>query len=174
LQNAFGTAARHEHRKIPLCQRPRAAVATVSKRKEPEGAAPAAAGPPLPPPRLGDHAAYMPEGLLALADVHVKVRGGLALPAHAVTLVQHCRVLARSSELFVGASPERPAALSSPFDEYAEADVAHFLRCVYTAVRLHRGGRARGRRPLAAGGRAAGARARRRGGPGRGAAAPRQ
>jgi hypothetical protein len=39
------------------------------------------------------------------------------LPAHAATLVQHCGTLARLSELFVGASPERPAALSAPFDE---------------------------------------------------------
>jgi hypothetical protein len=102
----------------------------MSKQKEDERA-PAAAG---PPPRLGDHSSYMPEPLLPLADVRVKVKEGSALPAHAMTLVLNCGALARSSELFVGASPARPAALSAPFGEYAEADVARFLKCCYTSA----------------------------------------
>ena len=105
----------------------------MSKRKEPEGA-PAAAGAAPPPPRLGDHSSYMPEPLLVLADVRIKVQGGATLLAHTMTLVLNCGALARSSELFVGASAERPAALSAPFDEYAEADVARFLKCIYTAA----------------------------------------
>ena len=109
----------------------------MSKRKEPElGAAADAAADTAgaPPPRLGDHSAYMPEPMLPLADVRIKVKGGVALPVHASALVLNCGALARSSELFVGASAERPAALSSPFDQYAEADVARFLRCIYTAA----------------------------------------
>jgi hypothetical protein len=47
-----------------------------------------------------------------------------------MTLVLNCGALARSSELFAGASAERPAALSAPFDEYAKADVARFLKCI--------------------------------------------
>ena len=107
----------------------------MSKRKEPEGEhAPAAPGAPPPPPRLGDHSSYMPEPLLPLADVHIKVKEGSTLPAHTLKLAETCGALARSSELFAGASAERPVALSSPFDEYAEADVARFLKCIYTAT----------------------------------------
>jgi hypothetical protein len=109
----------------------------MSKRKEPEGAAPAdaVAGPPTPP-RLGDHSSYMAEPLLPLDYVHIKVAGGRVLPAHAMKLVETCAALARSSELFVSASPARPAALSAPFDEYAEADVARFLLCIYDSAKL--------------------------------------
>jgi hypothetical protein len=90
----------------------------------------------------GRRAAASPRQLLLLharadaplADVRIKVEGGVVLPVHAMALVQHCGALARSSELFVGASPARPAALSSPFDEFAEADVARFLQCIYTAA----------------------------------------
>jgi hypothetical protein len=108
----------------------------MSKRKASEGAAPhdlpASAG--VPPPRLGDHSSYMPETLLAVADDRIKVKGGSVLPAHTMAFIQHCGALARSPELFAGASAERPVALGSPFDEYAEADVACFLRCLYTAA----------------------------------------
>jgi hypothetical protein len=104
----------------------------MSTRKEPEDErAPAAAG---APPRLGDHSSYMPEPLVGLADVHIKVEGGAVLPAHAMALLQHCGALARSAELFADATSKAPVALSSPFDEYAEADVARFLRCIYTAA----------------------------------------
>jgi hypothetical protein len=107
----------------------------MSKRKEPEGErALGAAGAPPPPARLGDHSSYMPEPLLPLADVRIKVKGGSTLPAHTMTLVLNCGALARSSELFVGASGERPAALSAPFDKYAEADVARFLKCIYAVA----------------------------------------
>ena len=107
----------------------------MSKRKEPEDArAPSAPAADPPPPRLGDHSSYMAEPLLALADVHINVKESSALPAHAMALVQHCGALARSSELFAGASAERPAALSAPFDEYAETDVARFLKCIYTSA----------------------------------------
>ena len=108
-------------------------VANMSKRKDPEGEAPAGA-PAVSgaaPPRLGDHSAYMPEALLSLADVHIKVRGGSALPAHALKLVESCGVLTRSPELFSEATSKAPVALSAPFDEYAEADVARFLKCIY-------------------------------------------
>jgi hypothetical protein len=47
---------------------------------------------PAPLLELGDHAAYMPEQLLTLADVRIKVKGGRALPAHSTHLVQHCGV----------------------------------------------------------------------------------
>ena len=104
----------------------------MSKRKAPERAAAAAGA--APPPRLGDHASYMPEPLVGLADVHIKVKGGAVLPAHAMALLQHCGALARSAELFADATSKAPVALSSPFDEYAEADVARFLRCIYTAA----------------------------------------
>ena len=108
------------------------AVASMSLQEDAaEGAVPAAAG---APPRLGDHSPYMPEPMLPLADVRVEVKSGAVLPAHASALVLNCGVLARSSELFVGASAARPAALSAPFNEYVEADVARFLRCIYTAA----------------------------------------
>ncbi len=107
----------------------------MGKRKEPKGErAPAAPAQPPPPPRLGDHSAYMPEPLLPLADDHIKVKEGSTLPAHNMTLVLYCGAPARSSELFVGASSERPAALSAPFDEHAEADVARFLKCLYSSA----------------------------------------
>ena len=77
---------------------------TMSKREEP---AEAAAG---PPPRLGDHSSCMPEPLLPLADVRIKVKGGVVLPAHASALVLNCGVLARSSELFAGATSNAPVA----------------------------------------------------------------
>ena len=106
----------------------------MGKRKEPErgaeagaAAAPAAAAPPS---RLGDHSSYMPEPLRPLADVRLKLKGGATLLAHSVKLVEACGALARSSELFAGASAERPAALSAPFDEYEEADVKRFLKCI--------------------------------------------
>lgn len=83
---------------------------------------------------LGDHSSYMPQMMLVLADVRVKVKGGAVLPAHALKLVETCGAIAGSSELFAGATPERPAALSSPFDEFEEADVARFLKCIYTAT----------------------------------------
>ena len=83
---------------------------------------------------LGDHSSYMAEPLLPLADIQIKVKGGAVLPAHAMKLVETCGAIAGSSELFVGATPDRPAALSSPFDEFEEADVARFLKCIYTAT----------------------------------------
>ena len=83
---------------------------------------------------LGDHSSYMPQMMLVLADVRVKVKGGAVLPAHALKLVETCGAIAGSSELFAGATPDRPAALSSPFDEFEEADVARFLKCIYTAT----------------------------------------
>ena len=108
----------------------------MGKRKQPErgAAAGAAAKAAATPPRLGDHASSMAEPMLLLADVHIKVKGGTVLPAHAVTLVQHCATLARSSELFADATSKAPAALSSPFDEYEEADVARFLECIYRSA----------------------------------------
>ena len=110
-------------------------AATMSKRKEPEDErAPAAVGAPPPPPRLGDPSSSMAEPLLPLADVRIKVQGGILLPAHASTLVQNCGALARSSELFADATSKAPSALSAPFDECAEADVARFLKCIYTSV----------------------------------------
>jgi hypothetical protein len=70
----------------------------MSKRREPEDElAHAAAGAPSPPPRLGDHSSYVAEPLLPLADVRLKVKGGTALPAHALKLVETCGTLARSS-----------------------------------------------------------------------------
>ena len=111
------------------------AIAAMSKRKEPEDErAPAAAGEPPPPPRLGDHSSYMAEPLLPLADVRHKVKGGSTLLAHAMKLVETCGALARSSELFADATSKAPVALSSPFDEYAEADVARFFKCVYNCA----------------------------------------
>jgi hypothetical protein len=98
----------------------------MSKRKEPEGATPAAAA--SAPPRFGDHSSYTAETLVAVADVRIKVEGGAALPARTVPLLQRCGALARSPELFVGASAERPVPRSAPLDEYAEADVARFPR----------------------------------------------
>ena len=83
---------------------------------------------------LGDHSSYMPQMMLVLADVRLKVKGGAVLPAHALKLVETCGAIAGSSELFAGATPERPAALISPFDEFEEADVARFLKCIYTAT----------------------------------------
>ena len=83
---------------------------------------------------LGDHSSYMPQMMLVLADVRLKVKGGAVLPAHALKLVETCGAIAGSSELFAGATPDRPAALSSPFDEFEEADVARFLKCIYTAT----------------------------------------
>jgi hypothetical protein len=114
----------------------------MSKQKEDERA-PAAAG---PPPRLGDHSSNMPEPLLPLADVQIKVEGGFTLLAHALKLVETCGALARSSELFAGASAERPAALSAPFDENAEAVVVRIL------VHLRRSGRRAGGRGRGAAG----------------------
>ena len=76
----------------------------------------------------------MPEPMLVLADVRVKVKGGVVLPAHAFALVLNCGALARSSELFAGATNKAPITLSSPFDEYAEADVARFLKCIYNSA----------------------------------------
>ena len=112
------------------------AIVTMSEWKDPEGETPAGAPATAaaPPPRLGDHSAYMPEPMLLLADVHIKVRGGSTLPAHALKLVENCGALACSSELFADATSKAPAALSAPFDEYAEADVARFLRCICVAA----------------------------------------
>jgi hypothetical protein len=108
----------------------------MSKRKQPErgAAAGAASNAAPPPPRLGDSSSYMAEPMLLLADVHIRVKGGAVLPAHAVTLVQHCTTLARSSELFADATNKAPVALGSPFDEYEEADVARFLECIYRSA----------------------------------------
>ena len=86
---------------------------------------------PAPVLELGDHAAYMPEQLLTLADVRIKVKGGRALPAHATHLVQHCGVLAHTPELFAGGTAAAPTVLSAPFSEYEEDEVACFLKCCY-------------------------------------------
>jgi hypothetical protein len=55
----------------------------------------------------------MPEPLLPLADVRIKVKSGGVLPAHASALVLNCGALARSSELFADATSKAPAALSA-------------------------------------------------------------
>ena len=102
----------------------------MSKRKAPA----AADGADGAPPRLGDHASYMPEPMLPLADVRIKVLGGAVLPAHASALVLNCGALARSSELLADATSKAPVVLSSPFDEYEEAGVARFLACLYTGA----------------------------------------
>jgi hypothetical protein len=104
-------------------------LAAMSKRKEPEvptpGGAPGIAAP------LGGHWAYMPDALLPLADVHLKIAGGRVLPAHASQLVLHCGTLARAPELLAAGTRARPVVLGQPFESCAEADVAAFLRILY-------------------------------------------
>jgi hypothetical protein len=76
----------------------------------------------------------MPESMLPLADIRIKVLGGVVLPAHASALVLNCGALARSSELFADATSKAPVVLSSPFDKYKEAAVVRFLACLYTGA----------------------------------------
>jgi hypothetical protein len=73
---------------------------------------------PAPLLELGDHASYMPDQPLTLADVCIEVKGGRALLAHSTHLVQHCGVLARTPELFADGTVAAATVLSAPFDEH--------------------------------------------------------
>jgi hypothetical protein len=76
---------------------------------------------------MADAPLYMPEGMMGLADVHIKLRDGTLLPTHKHLLATSVGALPGDVPGMLEATPSAPLVLSRPFDDFEKADVVDFF-----------------------------------------------